>query len=140
MKRIGMNVDLFQSEQSRPASERVLALLLEALTQANELFLAAHPNTPPLYQSGVRYMQEPPGAEEWNTIPVCLDEWQHGRGSDCEDLACWRVAELRRAGIPATPSFFFRRRGELSIYHIIVRLPDGTREDPSSLLGMRSYA
>jgi hypothetical protein len=131
-----MNLELFQTEQTRPESEAILAMLLECLTAANQMYLRAHPSTPPLYSSGVRYMREPPGEEEWNTIPVCLAEWSHGRGSDCEDLACWRVAELRAAGIPASPVFYFRRRAQLSIYHIVVRLPDGRIEDPSSKLGM----
>lgn len=131
-----MNVELFGNEQARPASERVLGLLLEALTQANTIYLDQHPQTPPLYRSGVVYRREESGQEEWETIPLVLT---CGYG-DCEDLAAWRAAELRKQGVNAACSFYFRRRGPMSIYHIVVRHPDGRIEDPSSLLGMRSAA
>jgi hypothetical protein len=58
---------------------------------------------------------------------------------NCEDLACWRVAELRtRFGIDARPTFTSQVRPDGShLYHILVRLPDGRIEDPSRRLGMR---
>lgn len=58
---------------------------------------------------------------------------------NCEDLACWRAAELRvRFGVQATPTFTYKVRANGSyLYHITVRLPDGRIEDPSRRLGMR---
>src|SRR6478609_5288489 len=47
--------------------------LLDALVVVNRLYLRAH-HVPPLYESGVRYMQEPPAGkpEEFAAIPVVL--------------------------------------------------------------------
>lgn len=58
---------------------------------------------------------------------------------NCEDLACWRVAELRvRFGIGARPTYTSQVRPDGSyLYHILVELPDGSIEDPSRNLGMR---
>lgn len=57
---------------------------------------------------------------------------------NCEDLACWRAAELTvRGGVKATPTFRFKPRANGSmLYHIVVLLPDGSIEDPSKKLGM----
>lgn len=62
---------------------------------------------------------------------------------DCDGLACWRVAELRQAGIPARPFMTSRERlGGGTTYHALVIWPPigpcnyETSEDPSLLLGM----
>lgn len=140
MRRIVFNGHLFTSEASRPGSEVILRFLLEGLTRANQLYLDEHPNTPPLYASGVRYQPEPYGEEDWDGIQIVI---QRGWG-DCEDLACWRSAELRRAGIHCHPDFYISKREPLQItYHIVVRIitPDGRHiiEDPSAKLGMRTH-
>ena len=133
--RITFALDLFNGPHERELSHKALFVMLRCLTEINELYLQAHPETPPLYRSGVRYMEEPPGQEDWQDIPITL---QMGL-ADCEDLVCWRVAELRvRAGINAKPVFkaFPRANGSM-LYHILVEYPDGTIEDPSRILGMR---
>jgi hypothetical protein len=137
MRAVNFQADLFPNEAGRPASERILRLLLEALTQSNELYLATHPGTPPLYRSGVRYQREPLGQEDWNAIPIVLAR----RFGDCEDLAAWRCAEIRRGGGACVPDFFWRLLpGGVLMYHIIVRRSDGRIEDPSRLLGMGAIA
>ena len=96
MYRITFVLDSFQGKHDRQQSNRQLYILLQALVAANEEYLRNHPEAPMLYDSGVRYMEEPPGQEDWQDIPTCLKM----RAGDCEDLACWRVAELRvRYGI-----------------------------------------
>ena len=61
---------------------------------------------------------------------------------NCEDLACWLVVEKRvRFGIAAVPLIFpqLQKRGngqDRYLYHVAVKLPDGTWEDPSRKLGM----
>ena len=62
---------------------------------------------------------------------------------DCDGIACWRVAELRQAGIPARPYLTGRRRSNGTTYHALVlwpplgpECPHATTEDPSLLLGM----
>lgn len=117
----------------------ILQKLLEALTIANVAYLLGHPRTPLLYESGVRYLAEPPGRDEWQDIP---DTLARGNG-DCEDLACWRVAELRvrygdrycTRGI--TVAQLPDDTGRLvTTFHIAVLSPRFGREDPSRLLGM----
>lgn len=96
-------------------------------------WLRCYPKTPPLYKSGVVYRREPPGVELWKDIPHCIAD---GFG-DCEDLACWRAAEYRIHNVRAMPAF--RKRifpDGFSLYHIVVKLPDGKIEDPSKRLGM----
>lgn len=139
MREVIFRVELFGDDASRARSEVVLRLFLEALTAANVAYLQSHPDAPTVYGSGVRYRTEKPkvkGApipEEWLTVPYIV---QRGWG-DCEDLACWRCAELLLTGVKATPAFTFRRVGRYSVYHIFVRLPDGSTEDPSRRLGMK---
>lgn len=61
---------------------------------------------------------------------------------DCDGIACWRAAELRQAGIKASPYMTSRRRLDGGVtYHALVRWPPlgenhDTSEDPSLLLGM----
>lgn len=86
---------------------------------------------PALYESGVRYRREPAARrEEWCTIPECL---RRGWG-DCEDLACWRAAELCVTGqdSQARPVLLRTRNG----WHVAVQRGDGSIEDPSRRLGM----
>jgi hypothetical protein len=139
------------------AKFRVMNSLLEALIEANCEYLRLHPHTPWLYGSGVYYQAEPDGRDEWQDIP---DTIARGNG-DCEDLACWRVAELRtRLGRPdvtcgLTKSDMPLQSGAalVTMFHIIVvyYLPGFCSsqsltcqpetiervEDPSRLLGMK---
>ena len=127
---------MFHGREDAARSEHVLHGLLFALCAADASYLRAHPETPRLYESGVRYQAELPGREDWQTVPFAL-----ARGvADCEDLACWRVAELWvRDGVRALPRMTWRPkgpRGQWRLYHITVRWPDGHVEDPSRVLGM----
>lgn len=92
---------------------------------------------PALYESGVRYSTESRrhAPEEWCDAAVVL---RRGWG-DCEDLAAWRVAELRLAGVAAVPLVTWQlRRAGGRLFHVRVRYPDGQHiEDPSARLGMR---
>jgi hypothetical protein len=133
--RITTVLDLFHGEEDRPLSHKTLQVMLDALCAIDMLYLQAHPEVPDLFKSGVRYAEEPAGQEDWQDIPTTL-----GLGiGDCEDLACWRAAELNvRYGIKARPCFTFKVRPNGGyLYHIQVRYPDGRIEDPSRTLGMR---
>ena len=135
MYRICFAIDLFNGPRDRAASHKVLNILLNALVDTDIEYLKDNPQTLSIYQSGVRYVEEPPGVEDWRDIPTCLRE----RTGDCEDLTCWRVAELRvRHGIHAVPIFGFRTlsNGDV-VYHIRVQYPNGQIEDPSRILGMK---
>ena len=135
MYRITFVLDLFKGEHERELSHEALHTLPMALMYVDMKYLQAHPEVPGIYESGVRYEEEPPGQEDWQDIPTCL----RMRVGDCEDLACWRAAEYRvRHGIMAVPVFTCKRKPNGGyLYHITVRLPDGRIEDPSRRLGMR---
>lgn len=115
-------------------TDRLLGHLTEALTRMDVEHLRAQPHAPLLYASGVRYAREPAGAERWATSPLVL-----ARGvGDCEDLACWRAAELRLRGDHAARvvSTAQQLSPTRRLYHVLVRHGDGRLEDPSRQLGM----
>lgn len=73
------------------------------------------------------------GGERFRDIPKIIANG----GGDCDNVATWRAAELRQLGIAAQPYITWRRRPDGGMtYHVIVRWPDGSSEDPSLLLGM----
>lgn len=112
----------------------VLKMLFEALIASNVAYLRTCPDTPRLYESGIRYREEPPGKDDWQDIPETIRR----RFGDCEDLACWRIAELRvRDGEHATPYLKYAERPDHVLYHVAVLRLDGSLEDPSRELGMR---
>lgn len=125
--------------------------MLEALAAWNADLIrneaAAGRPVPPIYKAGVRYERERTwtvlrnghlrveGREDWLD---CLEIIALRRG-DCEDLACWRVGELRAQGLPARVLFSIRPQpGGARLFHIIVDRGDGRLEDPSRALGMHT--
>ena len=119
---------------------RAMGHLLTALVAIDEDFLRAFPGTPRLYQSGVVYdrMQaevDACGDDAWADIPHILA----ARAGDCEDLACWRVAELRVVdGLDATVAVLFQPGGDgvtrpKHLYHILVRWPEGLPRYPATV-------
>jgi hypothetical protein len=119
---------------SEEAKTVALIHLLEALTSVNVAWLGENPTAPRLYESGVRYEEEPLGRDDWQDIPETLAL----RIGDCEDLGCWRLAELRvRALEHAVPYVKRSVVGTRTVYHVAVLRSDGRIEDPSKILGMR---
>ncbi len=114
------------------AQANVLAAMLQALVLADAEYLRAHPSTPPLYKSGVKYLREQPGTDNWQDIPRTLEL----KTGDCEDLASWRTAELNAAGEAAHVELIHFVEEGVTLFHVVVRRADGTKEDPSNLLGM----
>jgi len=118
-----------------PADPAVLSGALEGLCSANLALMqqakALGKPAPPIYKSGVRYRREPPHEEKWDTWTHCL---QRGYG-DCEDLASWRVAELRFTGGDPYAQPWVIRTGPTTL-HAVVRRGNGRIEDPSQRLGM----
>ena len=83
---------------------------------------------PALYDgAGIKYRREPPGAEDWQAADKLLAS---GEG-DCEDLAGYRVGELRVHGENASVEVTEMAPGK---YHARVRRGDGSIEDPSLIL------
>lgn len=108
-----------------PNDPQVIEAALEGLTSANAVMISKY-GLPPLYATGARYKREQ-GSEIWQLAGEIV---RKGRG-DCEDLAAYRAAETggRVIIIPG---------GRPRLLHAIVLHKDGSMEDPSSVLGMRS--
>lgn len=52
--------------------------------------------------------------------------------ADVDSLVCWRVAELRVAGVQAKPLLVSRRGPDgVMRYYVCVQMPDGSRESAS---------
>ncbi len=119
-----------------PASRKMQALckLLDVLHEANVQWLNAGGKAPKLYDSGIKYVEEELGKDQWQDIPETV---KRGSG-DCEDLASYRVSELRAAGEAANHAIEHRYNADedIVLYHILVRRADGSIEDPSCKLGM----
>jgi hypothetical protein len=116
----------------------ILYSMLDALVLADTLYLQSNPGAPGVYQANLVYQPEEIGHDDWRDVPSILD---HG-GGDCEDLACFRVAELRvRTGENCKPYVSWQlvqsqKYGTFTLYHIRVQRADGSIEDPSKILGM----
>lgn len=105
---------------------RAVELVLTALGLSwAEVFRTNPGKFPPLYSLGVRFAPEK-GTENWQSPP----ELVRSRAGDCEDLVCYRFAELVSQGHPAAVECVFRR--ELTGLRQHVRLRRGNEvEDPS---------
>jgi hypothetical protein len=126
----GIRIGLSLPSRGKGATEAI-ASAVETLAKIDLAYLERYPRCVPLAKSGVRYRREPKGPENWQNIPETLSR---GYG-DCEDLAAWRIAELRFRKIPANPHVTFDR----GMYHITVRAKISGKElffDPSKELGM----
>ena len=133
-----MYAPLFQLRAFDTINDRakgvVLIHLLEGLIAADVAYLLDTPAAPWLYESGVVYEEEPSGRDNWQDIPTTIEL----RVGDCEDLGCWRIAELRvRSREHARPVIRSSIIGKQTVYHVAVQRSDGRLEDPSRRLGMR---
>jgi len=115
-----------------PPNAATFAALLEGFVRVNQWLLAYHSHIPPIYKSGVRYQREQ-GTEIWKPAPRVFAD----RVGDCEDLAAWRAAELRQAGEEGARAVAIHHPNS-RLWHAVVEREDGTIEDPSKALGMRS--
>lgn len=145
---------LFEDENDREVSEDSLLMLLGMLSQWNYQWLKRNPKTPRLYESGVVY-KLPEQLDDGTTVGnVVYRRGEHFRdvpailengGGDCDNLACWRVAELWVAGHRGVLPYITNRErpGGGRTYHALVYWPTpkpkGSTEDPSLLLGMGGW-
>lgn len=107
MNNVSFCADVFKFQGAQEYSERVLGCLLWALVFADEAYLKGAATPPPaLYDSGVYWKAEEPlgvsvcpegvGQELFLGIRQILNQGF----ADCEDVACWRAAELRMGKVP----------------------------------------
>lgn len=141
----------FETGSSKVANAYTLRALLDCMVRINVQYLREHPDTPPLYKSGVRYGR----TTIWEPIPALYlpnkQRWfgkfwapsgisgGYQRG-DCKSLAAARIAELVMSGRKARPEFRFHNRPDGSGYldfHILLFTDNGYEEDPSRVLGMK---
>lgn len=119
----------------RERARTIIAHLVDALVESNLAWLDLHEQeTPLLYQSGVRYVEDDAFFErQWWDLPRIMKEGL----ADCKGLAAWRAAELVNAGVPARIVVVDRDVPGMRLFHVLVqRDDDGSREDPSRALGM----
>jgi hypothetical protein len=124
-----VNVAIPESQVSAP----VLNAALESVTRLNEAMLADHevPTFTEGLKSGVRWKPEPPGAEHFDHAGVVLGR----KWGDCDDLAPWQAASLRHTGEDPGARAVVKRSGPKR-WHAVVKLSDGTIDDPSRAAGM----
>lgn len=110
MQDIAFCADIFRFPQSKPYSDRALACLLWALIYANESYLmGTGVEVPALYDSGVYWKAEEPQGRtacpegDGQELFLGIRQVQRQGFADCEDVVCWRVAELRLGRVPPTP-------------------------------------
>lgn len=122
---------VFHPSASDEDNARVLQGFMEALIEANAVYLRRHPNTPWILNSGLRYAR----TETWDSIPDLLAR----RVGDCKSLTAMHVAQLRLGGRKARPvfRFSFTPRGSKD-FHILT-LTEGKYIDTSRILGMVEY-
>jgi hypothetical protein len=128
-------------------TDRTLGHLLDCLTLINEEILEADPSIPLVYDSGVKYHHDQRD-DPWADVLAVLAAWLKWQATgkpeiiDCEDLVCWRVAELRvRFRERNARPVFTRERvmtpeGPRQMIHILVQRGNGQIEDISRNLGM----
>lgn len=107
---------------------------LENLIMANRWAYRQDPKLPSVYAAGVVYRREPRGYEQFLDVTSVLE-----RGHcDCEDASAAVVAwRIERTGELCQPVITWQPKGPNStLFHITVRRADGSREDPSKLMGM----
>ena len=77
---IELHADLFAEASTLGDDEELLRAALNLLFLADVRYLLRNPQTPLLYSSGVRYVPEPAGQEEWQVIGELL----RTKRGDCE--------------------------------------------------------
>jgi hypothetical protein len=141
----------FTSDSDYVRNAYTLHELLNCQTAINVQYLRHHPDTIPLYQSGVRYGR----TQVWERLPEIYlpnkrkyfnskyyspGDLPGARIADCKSLGPLRAAELIVSGRSAICQFRFIPRlddtGNLD-FHILLITDNGYEEDPSRVLGMR---
>ena len=104
------------------------ALVRQNIWQAKRIEAAGH-RVPLLYQTHVVYRRDPPRKEWFRSLARCL---RTGWG-DCDDLAAWRAAEIRRGGGRAWARVR-RTRNATLLHAVVVDKLGNIIEDPSEVL------
>lgn len=115
----------------------LISSLVCGMAAANAVIMRAG-KVPPLYESGIRYRQDPPGREVWLDCKAMLQI----RFTDCNNLVAYRIGELSLLGRKAYPVVTYQRNGRGGYtYHVTLVETTGEsarEEDPSAILGMNA--
>jgi hypothetical protein len=114
-------------------SDAVNALAMIGYGQMVRAAKRGHP-FPDLFTSGVRYVPEKVGAEDWKTAARVFKD----KTGDCEDLAATLCAQTWFRG--DRNARVYARLAAPGLIHMLVRASNGTTIDPSRVLGMRGAA
>lgn len=132
-----------ENDAALPLALEILGLWLWALVNTNIVYMRRlGKQIPILYDSGIVYdRSEPEGCCEDDKWLDCVRVKKRGKG-DCEELACWRVAELRfRFGVKAKPHLVLEREEMADLiehrYHVVVAWPEGLAEYPRTVKRVR---
>ena len=89
----------------------------ERVVKENVKWLLEHPELPNLIDCDfVTYLSDPEGRDTYYTIPQIIARG----GGDCEDFACWLVAEdIVRRGFDARVIFYRRKRWKRGKHHAV---------------------
>jgi hypothetical protein len=116
-----------------PTSAAFYQAAIEGLSMLDEQILELSPDFPRLYEADVVYRKEK--RDTWrHADDVLCSGW-----GDCEDLAAWRVAELRVSGEDPDAYVYVYQSGPHR-FHAVVARGSGRIEDPSLILGMQVSA
>ena len=129
-----MRIAIVVAAERGPDMQAQIQLALDLTTLANRDYLRRNSDCPPLQTSGVHWQRETNqhNEERFLTIPfVRVLGW-----GDCDDLACWRAAELQHGGERDARAVVYAVRPGL--WHVVVKRANGKIEDISALLGMGS--
>jgi hypothetical protein len=134
MYRVILDLASVDMKKNPELAYRSISRLLGSLTAINADYLAENPQFPLMYFSGVKYRHDK-DADYWRDA-ARIREIGFG---DCDNLSCWRAAELQvRFNINAIPVFMHRVKPDgTDLFHIVVQYPNLIVEDPSVALGMR---
>lgn len=139
-----MRIALFSGSGDSRLSQRAIEHLAEAYVKIAEDYLAAHPEIPLILKSGVRYEYTPmvktpdgrivPARDRWQDVPTTYER----KLGNCKEIATWRAAEQRRAGIAVRCKILHRidPQTQRNIYHVVDEYPNGQIEDLCPQLGM----
>ena len=140
------------SDTDEELARAQIAALLEVVTRTNQMLMLEHA-VPPLYESGVYYRPEPwaASAQSFSDVSEVLVR----RWAECKALSCWLMASYRLAARSAAEAGLYtfdirhrdygpgqaprgyklpRRNGKQRLWHVRVRLPDGSFDDATERL------
>lgn len=128
MYRFNVILASFEGSMSNfEALRPIVASFNDSLALANLQWLKTHPETPSVYDSGIRYVEDK-GQDDWCDIPEVI---RRGYG-DCDDINAWRLGELLFRGIECKAGVDVTRSENDVTYHTFVVYPDGSTEDPAA--------